>query len=600
MAGSRPQTGGQGRFAGLLLLIALLLLTVGARLVWVQVISSRAYALMAEDQRVKDMELSPRRGSIFDREGEPMAVTVDAKTIFAVPSQVADKRGTSKALARILGGKPATYLKRLSHRGAFVYIARKVDMERAQAVERLQIEGIGMLDDSRRAYPSGELASQMLGFVGVDDEGLAGLEKHYDSALAGTPGRVLAERDPSGRYVLPGGVMRYEDPVDGRSITLTIDKDLQYQAHVELAATVKRFKARGGSVLIMDPRNGEILAAASTPNFNPNDFARAKPGSTRLRPVTDTYEPGSTIKSFTAAAVIEEGLFNPKSRFSLPSTIKVGGRVIHESHGRGAVNYSLSDIVTKSSNVGAVKLGLALGRKRIYRYFSRFGLTSRTGVDFPGEASGWMPAPGAWSSSTIGNVPFGQGLTVTPLQIARGLSAVANGGVMPTPHFLLGTSGESTPRVWPTKRVVSVSTARTMTGILGKVVRDGTGESAKVPGYEVAGKTGTAQKAGAGGYEKGRYVASFAGYLPTGDPRVLIVVTVDEPANAIYGGAVAAPAFSNLAKFAVAHLKVPPVTLEQRDSGEGGRAQGDDRVSDRSGGAESAQDPVVESGDPDR
>lgn len=526
-----------------------------------QAVEAGQLSAKAEKQRLRELVLSPRRGSILDREGEPLAKTMDARTIYAVPHAVKDATGTATALASVLGGDAATYLKKLQRDSSFSYIARKVEVDRALAVERLGIEGIGLLDDSRRTYPSGELACQVLGFVGVDDTGLSGIEKYYDKVLAGTPGHVLAERDPYGRPI-PGGVMENVDPVDGRSITLTIDKDIQYEAHLELADAVSKWGAKGGSIVVMDARTGEIYAMASWPYFDPNQYAQADPKAIRNRVIADAYEPGSTVKSFTAAAVIDRGLGTPDTMYTLPPTLKVGDRTIHEAHGRGTVTWSLTEIVTKSSNVGAVKLGQSLGKDGIYDYFRMFGLTEKTGVDYPGEAKGWLPPPSQWSSSSIGNVPFGQGISMTVLQLARAYAALANGGKLVTPHFLVSESGSTTQPVWPVRTAIPATTAATMRAMLRAVVTDGTGEAAKVPGYDVAGKTGTAQKARTDGrgYASGAYVSSFAGFLPASDPRLVIVVTIDEPTKSIYGGTVAAPSFARIAKFTVAHLKIPPVT----------------------------------------
>ncbi|MDO8963310.1 MAG: penicillin-binding protein 2 [Coriobacteriia bacterium] len=585
------------RGALLFLLMAALLTFVAARLVWIQVVEARELTVRAEKQRMRDLVLSPHRGSIYDREGEKLAITTPAKTVYAVPSQVKDATGTADALAGALGGDRAAYLKKLQRSGSFVYIARKVDLTRAAAVERLGIDGLGLLEDSRRSYPSGELACQILGFVGIDDEGLAGIEKQYDSTLAGAPGRIVAERDPRGN-IIPGGVVSAEDPVDGQDIYLTIDKDIQYQAHLELAATVKRFGAKGGSVVVMDPKTGEILAMASTPYFDPNDYGAADPQAVRNKVITDAFEPGSTIKSMTAAAAIDQGLFEPTSMFQLPPTLKVGDRTIHESHDRGAVNWSLTTIVTQSSNVGAVKIGMALGKSRLYDCFERFGLNSRTGVDFPGEARGWMPPPATWSQSTMGNLPFGQGLSCTPLQLARSMAAIANGGTLVTPHFLYRQASTPATFVASSLPAIGADAARKTTVMLTDVVKDGTGSEAAVPGYEVAGKTGTAQKPRPGGlgYSKGVYVASFAGYLPAGDPRLLIVVTVDEPSKGMYGGTVAAPAFSRIARFCVAHLKIPPAAPVNRPKarGSGVPTAGNGKVSAR-GTKPATEAPVVES-----
>lgn len=556
--GSAPRV---GRFVGLLVAVAVTLVAVSARLVYIQVIKGPEYAAAAEQQRTRDVTLTPRRGSIFDREGEPLAVTMDAKTIYAVPSQVTDPEGVADRLAEVLGGDRDDYLAKVTKDSSFVYIARKVDLDTAEALAAFDLAGIAFLEDSERVYPSNELACQVLGFVGVDDEGLAGIEKYYDEILAGTEGRLIAERGRNG-IPIPDGVTYEESPVDGENLVLTIDKDIQYQAHLELERTVDEWDAKGGSVVIMDPSTGEVLAMASTPSFNPNDFSSADESAFRNRAIVDVYEPGSTIKSITAAAVMEEGLFTPTSMFDLPPTLKVGDRTIHESHDRPRVDWTLTEIVTNSSNVGAVKLGLALGEQKLYDYFARFGLTEKTGVDFPGEAKGYLPPVDRWSASSIGNIPFGQGISVTPLQLARALSAIANGGELVTPHFLRSLPDSPEQELaWPKTRAISAETAAQTREVMKAVITEGTGSAAAVPGYEVAGKTGTAQKArtdGVAGYAAGKYVASFSGFLPADDPAVLIVVTIDEPRNGYYGGAVAAPAFSRLASFCVAHLKVPP------------------------------------------
>lgn len=552
----------RGRYVFLLGVMLAALTVVGARLVYLQVVAAPAYARQAADQRIRDIILSPRRGSVYDREGEPLAVSMEARTIYGVPHAVQDPKGTASALAGILDGDPVDYEARLRKDSGFVYIARKVDMDKAEAVELLDLAGIGFLEDSRRTYPSGELACQVLGFVGVDDEGLAGLEQYYDELMAGEPGTVLAERDPYGRPI-PGGVMHREDPIHGSDIILTIDTDIQYQTQVELANAVEKWGAKSGTAIVMDPRSGEIYAMATVPGFNPNDFGSAEPYTYRNRALTDVYEPGSTIKALTAAAVLEENLFSPDSVLGLPSTIEVGGRTIGESHYRPPVSWTLTEIVTKSSNVGAVKLGMALGEEGLYDYFDRFGLTEKTDVDFPGETMGYLPPVDQWSGSSIGNIPFGQGLSTTPLQLLRAMSAIANGGELVTPHFLLALPDDPDAALsWPKEDAISASTAASMRTVLKTVVAEGTGGNAAVPGYEVAGKTGTAQKARADGkgYAEDKYVGSFIGFLPAQDPQLLILVTLDEPSNAIYGGAVAAPTFSKLAQFSVSHLKIPPTS----------------------------------------
>jgi len=580
-----PQRSGKRRtwrFVALLGAFTVLLLLVAGRLVYLQAVAGPAYAQMAFEQRNREIDIPARRGSIYDREGEPLAVSMEARDIYAVPATIKDPEGASKAIAGVLGGTAEEYLTKLKKDSPFVYLERKVDLERAAALENLELEGIGFQESSRRLYPSNELACQVLGFVGVDDGGLDGLEKYYDELLAGAPGKLIAEKGSRG-IPIPGGVSVQEDAIDGENIVLTIDKDIQYQAHVELQKAVDKWGAKAGSVLIMDPETGAILAMASTPSFDPNNFADADAKAFRNRPIVDTYEPGSTIKSLTAAAVIEEKLFTPKSMFDLPSTLKVGGRTIHESHSRARVKWSLTEIVTNSSNVGAVKLGIALGEDRLYNYFAKFGLTEKTGVDFPGEGTGWLPPPSQWSASSIGNIPFGQGVSVTPIQLARALGAIANGGQLVTPHFLdsLPDSPEKSI-VWPKKQAISEKTASEMRAVLQAVVNEGTGSGARVSGYTVAGKTGTAQKArtdGVAGYAAGKYVASFSGFVPADDPAVLIIVTLDEPANSIFGGTVAAPTFSALASYCMEHLKIPP-SPKKPGSGEASQTVGSPAMED--------------------
>lgn len=562
-----------GRFSSLLALLFVGLAVVAGRLVYIQTIAGPAYARAAAEQRTRDIVLSPERGFILDREGEVLAESMDARTVYAVPDSIEDKEAAANAIATALGGDPAQYLEKLSRDTNFVYLARKVDVSRADSLKDLGIKGLGFLEDSRRVYPSNELACQVLGFVGVDDEGLSGLEMFYNDTLAGTPGRLVGERDTQGRPI-PGGVTFEEEAVDGQDIVLTIDKDIQYQAQVALAEAVQNWQAVAGSIVVMDPRNGEILAMASVPQFNPNDFGQYDAASFRNRPIVDTYEPGSTIKSLTASAVIEKSLYDPTSMFELPPTIKVGGRTIHEAHDRATVNWSLTQIVTNSSNVGSVMLGMALGEEGLYESFSAFGLTEKTGVDYPGEAQGWLPSPDQWSASSIGTIPFGQGVSMTQLQLARALAAIANGGNLVTPHFLSDMpDSPSTELSWPTRQAISPETAAAMRVVLTDVVNEGTGAAAAVEGYQVAGKTGTAQKArtdGQPGYAAGKYVASFSGFLPAENPSVLIIVNIDEPARAIYGGTVAAPTFSRVARYCVEHLKIPPgapVTEASQPSG---------------------------------
>ncbi|MDZ4169096.1 MAG: penicillin-binding protein 2 [Coriobacteriia bacterium] len=577
MSRSRRVTPDNGRHAVLMVAFVIAFALLAVRLAWIQVVEAPAYAERATSQRMRDIELSPRRGTIYDREGEPLAVSVEAKTVFASPRQISDLPGAVEVLATTLGGKPSDYEELLTKGGSFVYIQRKVDLTRATELEELvrenKIEGIGFIDDFRRMYPSGELACQVLGFVGVDNDGLAGIESQYDDLLRGTPGVILGERDPQGRPI-PGGIQKTIEPQHGQDIMLTIDKDIQYQAQVSVTEAVKKWGAQSGSVLVIDPRNGEILAMATAPGFDPNKYGQAKAQAIRNKPLTDSYEPGSTLKCLTTAAVIEEGLFKPNSELQLPPTLRVGGRTIKEAHPRAAVRWSLTKILTESSNVGTVKIGMKLGEEGLYKAFSEFGLTQTPGTDFPGTTKGWLPPTDQWSPTSIANIPFGQGVSVTPMQLARAIGGIANRGIMSTPHFLLAVPNRPDATMsWPQERAISAKTAQTVTGMLELAVTEGTGEAAAVRGYRVAGKTGTAQKARADGrgYKGGGYVGSFIGYLPAEDPQLLVCVTIDRPTNAIYGGVVAGPTFSKVAAFSMAHLKIPPSSQDSTDDAGVGR-----------------------------
>ncbi len=558
-----------GRLSLLIVAFGVAFAIIAGRLVWIQAVVAAEYAERATSQRMRDVEIAARRGTIYDREGEPLAVSVEAPTVFASPRFVNNKQACAEALSATLGGDVEGYLAKLERETGFVYLARKADLERVNELktrlERLGVRGVGYLEDYRRLYPFGDLGGQVLGFTGLEDQGLAGLENQYDDVLAGTPGVIIGERDPQGLRPIPGGVQKEIAPVHGQDVVLTLDKDVQDFVESELERAVKKWGAKSGSAIVMNPRNGEIYAMATAPGFDPNRYAAANAERVRNRPLTDAYEPGSTLKCLTAAAVIEQGLYTPESKFRLPSTIRVGGRTIHEAHDRPAVRWSLTEIVTHSSNVGTVKLGLKLGKRGLYDALADFGITEAPATDFPGTTKGWLPRVEQWSAPTIGNIPFGQGVSVTQAQLARAISALANDGVMTTPHFLLDVPRSDAPKAtWATKRAVSAETAGQVTRMLEAAVVVGTGASAAVKGYNVAGKTGTAQKARADGkgYRGGGYVGSFVGYLPSEDPQLLVCVSIDRPTKAIYGGVVAGPSFSRIATFAASHLKIKPSSKE--------------------------------------
>lgn len=543
-------------------MLCLGLAIVASRLVFIQAVEAGRFSGLALKQRVRTVETPPPRGAILDREGVEMAFSRAAATVYATPYLVKDKKTTTRRIARVLGLTPRQIGTKLRRRGGFVYLARKVEPEKASAIKKLKIEGIGLLDENKRVYPGGKLGSHVIGFVGTDGVGLSGIELQYEKVLAGKAGKMINEQDPSG-YSIPGGMIEISPPVDGEDIKLTIEREIEFKAEAALREAIKDSKASGGSIIVMDPRTGEIFAMANAPSFDPNKFGDAASRALRNRAITDLFEPGSTVKMITAAGVIEQKLAGPKSEFYLTPTIEVGGEEIHEAHDRGAETLSLAQIISQSSNVGAVTLGLKLGRRNLYGYLDAFGLTRGTAVDFPGEARSRVPKPDDWSASTIGNIPFGQGLAVNGLQIAQATAVIANDGLLSRPRFLKEIIGRDGRIRRPTRdlgrKVISKSTARQLIDIMQQVISEGTGKAAAIPGYTVAGKTGTAQKAAPGmGYESGLYVSSFTGFVPAKKPRLVVTVIIDEPKSSIFGGVIAAPAFRKVAEFALYQLKIPP------------------------------------------
>jgi cell division protein FtsI/penicillin-binding protein 2 len=420
-------------------------------------------------------------------------------------------------------------------------------------LKALNLTGLGFYPEERRAYPQGAVAAHVLGFAGLDNRGIAGLELALDKKLAGRNGRQTIVRDPSGRTL---DVLSAVQPIEGSNVRLTLDNTLQANAQSVLLQTVRQWGAKAASAVILDPRTGEVLALASEPAFDANRFPETNRDTQRNRAVTDTYEPGSTLKVVTVAAALSTGLVSPSTQFTLPPSIRVADRVIHEAHRSGTERMTVAEILSRSSNVGTITLAELLGRSRLETWIERFGFGHRTGIDFPGETSGILPF--YWSGSTIGTLPIGHGIAVTPVQMAAAYGAVANGGVWLRPRLVADRPAKR-------RRVMSRRVANQLMSMLRDVVIEGTGTEAEVEGYQVAGKTGTAAKPSPlGGYSTSRYVASFVGVVPASSPRLVVMVTVDEPRGAIWGGVVAAPAFQQIANFALQYLEIPPDAVSPR------------------------------------
>jgi cell division protein FtsI (penicillin-binding protein 3) len=532
----------------LLVLFVVAFLATFGRAVWLQAIQARPLDRLARGQHHATVEIPAARGSILDRNGVELAIGKQAITVYANPRHVADPRATAIAAGRALRIDPDHLYPKLADRSrGFVYVARKADPKRAQALKALNLTGLGFYPEERRVYPQGPVASHILGFAGLDNRGLSGLELALDRRLGGRNGKQTVVRDPSGRTL---DVLSAVEPIEGRNVRLTLDHTLQANAQSVLLSTVRRWRAVAATAVVLDPRTGEVLAMASEPGFDANRFPDTDRDVQRNRAITDTYEPGSTLKVVTVAGALSEGLVAPSTSFWLPSEIRVSDRVIHEAHRTQSERMTVAEILSRSSNVGTITLAQLLGRSRLETWIERFGFGKRTRVGFPGETPGILPF--YWSGSTIGTLPIGHGIAVTPVQMAAAYGAVANGGVWIRPRLVAD-------RPTRHKRVMSSAVSDQLMSMLRDVVIEGTGTEAEVEGYQVAGKTGTAAKPDPrGGYSKTRYVASFVGVVPASDPRLVVLVTVDEPRGAIWGGVVAAPAFQQIAHFALQYLEIPP------------------------------------------
>jgi cell division protein FtsI/penicillin-binding protein 2 len=526
------------------------------RAAWLQGVRAGSYERLAAGQHRATIVDPAGRGTIFDRTGVQLALGRQATTVYANPRQIRDPKSAAELVARALRLDPDEVLAELSDRSrGFVYIERKADPERAAILKKAGILGLGFIDEEQRVYPLDHVAAQVVGYAGTDNHGLAGLELGLDGVLSGKPGSETVIRDPAGR---PIDVLHSTSAREGESLTLTLDHTIQAQAEAVLRNTIDHWHAKGASAIVLDPRTGGILAMAVERGYDANRFPIVPKDRQRNRTVTDTYEPGSTFKVVTVSAVLSEGLVTPQTAFTLPYSIHVADRVIHDAHPRGTERMTVDQILSQSSNVGTITLAEKLGAARLSEWISRFGFGHLTGVDFPGETPGIVPPLDKWSGSTIGTLPIGHGIAITPVQMAAAYATVANDGVWQQPH-LVDRVGSQARRGVKSRRILAPSVSRQVLKMMEDVVIEGTGQEAQLPGYKVAGKTGTAAKPDpSGGYSTSRYVASFVGIVPATKPRLVILVTIDEPSAAIWGGVVAAPAFQQIAGFDLQYLEIPP------------------------------------------
>ncbi|MEX1264868.1 MAG: penicillin-binding protein 2 [Actinomycetota bacterium] len=529
------------------------------RLMFLQVRDNPKLEALGMAQRVRSITLPALRGEIVDRSGVPLAVSREARDIYVDPTYVVDPEADAETIASVLDLQAREVQAALEADGTFVFIDRQVDREVALELEELALPGIGFLDVPKRYYPAGALASQVLGFVNVDGVGGAGLENAYEETLAGTPGERTTELSADG-LAISNGLDRLVPPVPGSTMRTTLDRQMQYMVQAALERAVKANGALGGTAVVLEPATGEVLAMATYPWFDPNAYSEAPLESMRNRAVTDAFEPGSVNKIITAAAALETGAVSLNQRFRVPASMKVGPFTIEDSHLHPVESMTIGDIIIESSNIGAALIAEQVGSVPLASYMQRFGYGRRTGIGFPAEATGAMLPGSDWDEVIRATVSYGQGISVTPLQMANVYATIANGGRWIQPTLVRGFEGPggdfTAAQTRATRRVIRPDTARLLTSMLAAAVEEGTGVNAQIPGYQVAGKTGTSRKLDELGHYVQRYHASFAGFLPAADPRVVIAVSIDEP-RTVYGGLAAAPLFQEIARYAIQRLAIP-------------------------------------------
>jgi cell division protein FtsI (penicillin-binding protein 3) len=555
------------RLHAALLAIGFVMIVFTGRLMQLQGVDSTVYAAQAHAQYAHKVTLPADRGTIIDRNGVALADTVDARDITGDPLLASTSTKTTPwvmagQLAPLLGVDRSTVSADLTGKTQFVYLARGVTPQTAKTILKLGLPGVAAENVKKRVYPAGDLAANVVGFVGSDGNGLGGLEYQYDKMLAGKNGQLTVELGHDGQ-VIPDGVGNGDAAVAGHDIQLTLDSDIQWKAQQAIAAQVQATGADGGSVIVMQPRTGQILAMATTPTFDP-----AKPGASRAEDrgnaaLSDVFEPGSTNKVITMAAAIDSGVLTTTSPIDVPSTLVRADKVFHDAESHGLLHLTLAGVLAQSSNLGTILASERVGVGRLYSYLRAFGLGQSSGMQFPGESRGILDPPSTWSPSQQYTVPFGQGLSVNALQVATVYSTIANGGVRVAPSLVKGfvqPDGSIAPATAPTQvRVVSDYAAKQVESMLEAVTTDqGTAPEARIPGYRVAGKTGTAQRVDpACGCYRG-YTASFVGFAPADDPQLVVLVVLDNPIYGQFGGAVAAPVFRDVMSFALESEKIPP------------------------------------------
>ncbi len=553
------------RIFGILLCLIFIFTVIFIRAFQLQVIDRDKLKAIADREYLKTMDIIPKRGTIYERGMHELAVSAVVYSVYAHPAKIENERKTVRMLAAAIPSMDRDEIEsRLASKKSFVWIKRQMNFEENERVRKLNISGIGLVKEGKRFYPTPQIASHLIGFVGVDSMGLEGIELGYDKHMTGTPVRFIGERDARGNEILLGGIDN--DRTKGMNLVLTIDRTIQYITEKELFKAVSTSRAKGGIAIAMAPQTGEILAMANTPHFNPDNILEYESSTVwRNKAVTDAFEPGSTFKPFIIAAALEENAAKPDDLFFCEEgSYKVADRIIHDVKKFGWL--SLTQIIKYSSNIGAVKIGERTGKERLYRYVRDFGFGAKTGIGLPGEGTGSVTDLKRWSKITASNISFGQGLSVTGIQLLSAFSAIANHGYLMKPYVvkeIVNEKGEVVEQFRPTvvRRVISEETAKKVINILKEVTKkEGTGVMAALDGFEVAGKTGTAQKPDLsnGGYMEDKYISSFIGFVPADNPELAILIVIDEPSGEFYGGQIAAPVFKEIAGQSLSYLRISP------------------------------------------
>lgn len=548
------------RLIFVLLFVGCITAGLGCRLGYLQLYKSSWLSENAEDQRIRSVPVEPRRGVIYDRNGSALAVSSSIESVYAIPAEIKDVEQAAANLAAILGFDADKLEKKLKRRQAFTWVARRITAEQAQQIKSLDAGGIGLTEEGDRSYPQGALAAHVLGFTGLDSQGLDGVELTFDSYLKGKKGSVVVEYDGGGREI-PHATHRYIAPLEGDSIYLTIDAVIQKIAERELDRAMLETGAKAATAIAMRPDTGEILALANRPGYDPNHFAEYAPKNWRNVALSNAYEPGSTFKILTTAAALDQKAVSPGDGFYDSGAIEVQGRTIHCWKHGGHGSQTFQQVVENSCNPGFVTVGLKMGADSFYRYLGLFGLGATTDVDLPGEAKGILIDRAKVQPINIATMSMGQSIAVTPLQLVTAVSAVVNGGALVKPQIVKSVrsaSGEMVAAFSAEEkgRAISVETSALVRRILESVVANGTGKNAYIEGMRIGGKTGTAQKAGPGGYAQGKYLASFIGFAPADRPQIVLMIAIDEPEGLYYGGQIAAPVFQSIMKDVAQYLKL--------------------------------------------